>query len=172
MTGPNPPYYQTPTPINPRTCTYPGIRWSDLVLALCCCPCILGARLIKNKYRQRFPKKVKIATEPPLHQRRPPRWSPDPLSTASPRHRLSFDAERKVTGETESEAIGVHVTGECERMGRDARDMQTTHDQLQSGLFQLPFELRKQIWDDVLGGYVFHIFFVEAYRRMSHVVRV
>lgn len=43
-----------------------------------------------------------------------------------------------------------------------------TDDQLQSFLFKLPFEVRRQIWEETLGGYVFHIYFVQAYRRMSH----
>jgi hypothetical protein len=43
-----------------------------------------------------------------------------------------------------------------------------TDDQLQSYLFKLPLEIRRQIWEETLGGYVFHIYFVQAYRRMSH----
>jgi hypothetical protein len=43
-----------------------------------------------------------------------------------------------------------------------------TDDQMESPLFKLPLEIRRQIWEDTLGGYVFHIYFVQAYRRMSH----
>jgi hypothetical protein len=37
-----------------------------------------------------------------------------------------------------------------------------------SSFFKLPFEIRQKIYEDVLGGYVIHIHFVQAYRRMSH----
>ena len=43
-----------------------------------------------------------------------------------------------------------------------------TDRQDQSGFFKLPLEIRRKIYEDLLGGYVIHIYFVEAYRRMSH----
>ncbi|RFU34861.1 hypothetical protein B7463_g1482, partial [Scytalidium lignicola] len=46
--------------------------------------------------------------------------------------------------------------------------LQRTEDQLESPLFKLPLEIRRQIYEEVLGGHVFHIYFVQAYRRLSH----
>ncbi|KAH8802719.1 hypothetical protein F5884DRAFT_480252 [Xylogone sp. PMI_703] len=48
------------------------------------------------------------------------------------------------------------------------REPQRTEDQLQSPFFQLPLEIRRQIYEEVLAGHVFHIYFVPAYRRLSH----
>lgn len=43
-----------------------------------------------------------------------------------------------------------------------------TSRQEQSPFFKLPFEIRRQIYQDILGGYVIHIRFLEAYRKMAH----
>jgi hypothetical protein len=40
--------------------------------------------------------------------------------------------------------------------------------QVQSLFFKLPLETRRQIYEEAIGGYVFNIFSVEAYRRVSH----
>lgn len=44
----------------------------------------------------------------------------------------------------------------------------TTDEQTQCSLFKLPFELRRQIFEEVVGGYMIHIFFVENYLPMAH----
>lgn len=44
-----------------------------------------------------------------------------------------------------------------------------THDQLQSPLFRLPLEVRRQIYEETIGGYIIHIYCLEAYKRMNHV---
>ena len=94
-----------------------------------------------------------------------------------PRRRLSIDTiERDLAGDlsnSETEAVigEVHVTDAEQVILGDEKPRQTAHDQMQSRLFQLPAEFRWQIWEDMLGGYVFHILFVDAYRRMSHHVR-
>jgi hypothetical protein len=37
-----------------------------------------------------------------------------------------------------------------------------------SAFFNLPLEIRKQIYEEAIGGYTLHIFTLDAYRRMSH----
>ncbi|KUJ14462.1 uncharacterized protein LY89DRAFT_686934 [Mollisia scopiformis] len=44
----------------------------------------------------------------------------------------------------------------------------TVDEQENCRLFKLPFELRRQIFEEVLGGYMIHIFFMENYLPMSH----
>jgi hypothetical protein len=44
-----------------------------------------------------------------------------------------------------------------------------TDQQLQSPLFMLPLEVRRQIYEEVIGGYTIHIYHLEAYKRMGHV---
>jgi hypothetical protein len=48
------------------------------------------------------------------------------------------------------------------------RALTVTDGQEKSGLFKLPFEIRRKIYEETLGGYVIHIYFMEAYRKMSH----
>ena len=48
------------------------------------------------------------------------------------------------------------------------RLMTVTDQQENSVFFQLPLEIRRGIYKNVLGGYVIHVYFVEAYRRMGH----
>ncbi|KAH8667485.1 hypothetical protein BGZ60DRAFT_431719 [Tricladium varicosporioides] len=44
-----------------------------------------------------------------------------------------------------------------------------THLQQDSSFMtKLPYEIRQQIYRETIGGYVFHIYFVDAYRRMAH----
>ena len=45
---------------------------------------------------------------------------------------------------------------------------QKTNWQDQSMLFNLPLELRRQIYEEAIAGYTLHIFTLDAYRRMSH----
>lgn len=66
----------------------------------------------------------------------------------------------KKSGAVVKNAINIDTT---------AIDLQRTEDQFQSPLFQLPLEVRRQIYEEVLGGYVIHIYFVQAYRRLSHI---
>lgn len=40
--------------------------------------------------------------------------------------------------------------------------------QRESLFFKLPLEIRRKIYGEVLGHHVIHIYFVEAYRKMSH----
>ncbi|PMD46805.1 hypothetical protein L207DRAFT_221131 [Hyaloscypha variabilis F] len=40
--------------------------------------------------------------------------------------------------------------------------------QEQSPLFNLPLELRRQIYEEAIGGYTLHVFTLDAYRRMAH----
>lgn len=44
-----------------------------------------------------------------------------------------------------------------------------THHQSQSPLFWLPLEVRRQIYEETIGGYIIHIYCLEAYKRMNHV---
>ena len=52
-------------------------------------------------------------------------------------------------------------------MNGNRRLVQKTDDQSNSAFFKLPLEVRRQIYENVIGGYVFHIYFVEAYRKMA-----
>ncbi len=40
--------------------------------------------------------------------------------------------------------------------------------QEQSPLFNLPLEIRRQIYEEAIGGYTLHVFTLDAYRRMAH----
>jgi hypothetical protein len=44
-----------------------------------------------------------------------------------------------------------------------------TDGQLQSPLFRLPLEVRRQIYEEVIGGYVIHIYLLQAYKRIGHI---
>jgi hypothetical protein len=44
----------------------------------------------------------------------------------------------------------------------------TTDEQANCGLFKLPYELRRQIFEEVVGGYMVHIYFMEKYLPMAH----
>jgi hypothetical protein len=50
---------------------------------------------------------------------------------------------------------------------RKARGQRTAW-QNQSRFFALPLEIRRQIYEDAMGGYTLHVFTIDAYRRMSH----
>lgn len=52
--------------------------------------------------------------------------------------------------------------------GKEVMNPQMTHHQLGSNLFKLPLEIRRMIYGEAIGGYVFHISFLEAYRKMGH----
>jgi hypothetical protein len=43
-----------------------------------------------------------------------------------------------------------------------------TDDQTQSLLFALPLEIRRQIWEDVVGGYTIHLNYIPVYKRFDH----
>lgn len=49
-----------------------------------------------------------------------------------------------------------------------AKGAKRTELQDQSPLFALPLEIRRQIYEDAIGGYILHIFTLDAYRRVSH----
>lgn len=52
---------------------------------------------------------------------------------------------------------------------KDLPTPKVTHLQQDSSFMtKLPYEVRQQIYRETIGGYVFHIYFVDAYRRMAH----
>jgi len=51
---------------------------------------------------------------------------------------------------------------------RKAKTGKESHWQEQSPLFNLPLELRMQIYEEAIAGYTLHIFTLDAYRRMAH----
>ena len=59
--------------------------------------------------------------------------------------------------------------GNGERISDDGKGKRLTVEQRDSPLSKLPPEVRRQVWEEVLGEYVFHIRFLEAYRKMGHV---
>jgi len=69
------------------------------------------------------------------------------------------DSEKDGSGDVDEK--GVEEIIRVEKGGR-------TDQQKQSLLFQLPTEVRRQIWEETLGGYLFHMYYVDAYRRMAH----
>lgn len=64
--------------------------------------------------------------------------------------------------ESESSSSGEEVAKSPRRIER------RTDWQPQSPFFTLPLEIRRQIYEEAIGGYVFHIFTQDAYRRMAH----
>lgn len=44
----------------------------------------------------------------------------------------------------------------------------TTDEQANCSLYKLPYELRRQIFEEVVGGYMIHIYFMEKYLPMAH----
>ena len=54
------------------------------------------------------------------------------------------------------------------KVARLKKVLAVTEQQENSVLFKLPLEIRRKIYEEVLSGYVIHVYFVEAYRRMSH----
>ncbi|KAE9362594.1 hypothetical protein N431DRAFT_358358 [Stipitochalara longipes BDJ] len=53
------------------------------------------------------------------------------------------------------------------RSGKAKREKQTIW-QNASPFFNLPLELRRQIYEEAIAGYTLHIFTLDAYRRMAH----
>jgi hypothetical protein len=55
------------------------------------------------------------------------------------------------------------------RKDRMTRPPARTEQQAQSILFKLPLEVRTQIYEEAIGGYVFHPHYVQTYKRFGHV---
>lgn len=147
------------------------------------CICVIGGCIIaielirqaknyerpKTKLRERDEKRTKVAL----------RTMPRPLKPRLERH-LTIGREIIVNkGEVKyweeiEEETGKTMAMESEQGQKEEAvekpkiELGRTDHQFQSLLFHLPREVRNQIWEDTLGGYVFHMYFVEAYRRMSH----
>jgi hypothetical protein len=141
------------------------------------CICVIGGGVIakdlivKAKNYERPKKRMRRQAEE--KRKEVLRSTPRVLEPRLERH---LTIGRKVIISEEEEvgvAVGVEEIGEKGNDGLVVREKKkvvaaTTDDQMQSMLFQLPLEIRRQIWEETMGGYVFHIYFVQAYRRMSH----
>lgn len=165
MVRANPPYYQS---TRTRTHRQPPIPFWLCCLFMCCFPCCLGGAAIRKQFRKRWPKvykpkKVKVEAGTAIV-----RLGTGPSGQTAVRP--LGKRERRLTLRSDEDWKG-DVSGICSDGKEDALPLGTTHDQLQSRLFKLPLELREQIWENVLGGHLFHIHHVQAYKRFSHRVR-
>lgn len=116
--------------------------------------------------------KAREYERPNKRQLREARERKKEMVRSTPR-RLAPRLERHLTiGRPESEERkgDVNLEEMCENIGRVklTRAMTVTDGQEESGFFKLPLEIRRKIYEEVLGGHVIHIYFVETYRRMSH----
>ena len=143
-----------------------------VVATICLLPCIcmIGGGIIAKELFC----KAKNYERPKTRGRREAAERKKELLRTTPR---LFDKEvrlernltigRELLGEKEVEVLELDEKGK-QVVVKEKKVWGTTEDQLDSPLFQLPAELRNQIWEEVLGGYVFHVHFVQTYRRMSH----
>jgi hypothetical protein len=139
-----------------------------VVAAICCMPCICvcGAGLLVAKMfhaaatyeRPSVRRKREERLQDESRQRTVRIQAPKVLG---PRLQGSLTIGRRVEME-EHEELNRHVAP-------PSPTSKTTGEQLQSPLFRLPLEVRRQIYEEVIGGYVIHIYSLQAYKRMGHV---
>ena len=81
----------------------------------------------------------------------------------APRAERDVDA-LSILGDDKVEIEDVERGDEVEK----AKVWRITDWQENSAFFNLPLEIRKQIYEEAIGGYTLHIFTLDSYRRMSH----
>lgn len=115
--------------------------------------------------------KARKYERPKTRRRRESRERKKAIIRATPR-RVEPRLERHLTigrPEAEKKIEEVELDGRKEIEMVDLKRVMTVTDrQEESSIFKLPLEIRRKVYEDVLGGYVIHIYFVVAYRRMSH----
>ena len=133
------------------------------------CICLIGSGIIaKDLYC-----KARKYERPKTRRRRECKERKKEMMRTTPR-RVGPRLEKHLTigrpePEEKKEDAEVDVDlREAAKMPMVSRVLTVTDRQEESGIFSLPLEIRRKIYEEVLGGYVIHIYFMEAYRRMSH----
>jgi len=153
-----------------------------VVATICFLPCICligGAIVVKDLFYavKRFERsKTRIRRMEKTKRQEVLRNSPKQLGRRLERHltigrEATIEIQEPMEVEETERKEKSHVLTEIKpSKAQVAKKRQSgrTDNQLGSSLFNLPLEIRRQIWEEVLGGYVLHMYFVEAYRRMSH----
>jgi hypothetical protein len=149
-----------------------AIEGTVTVIATICflpCICIIGGTLIAKdlfcKARKYERPKTRRQREGKERKKQIVRTTPRKVGPRLERHltigRPEPEEEKREVVDFEDRSKEVEVLNL-------ARVATVTDRQEKSGLFKLPLEVRRKVYEEVLGGYVIHIYFVEAYRRMSH----
>jgi hypothetical protein len=141
------------------------------VLAIICflpCICMVGGRIIaKDVY-----KKARKYERPKARGLRESKKRKSDMIRATPK-RVDPRLERHLTigrpgpGKTK-DGVDQGEQNKDDEPAEPSKSSTVTHRQDHTWLFRLPLEIRRKIYEEVLGGYVIHIYMVEAYRRMSH----
>lgn len=154
-----------------RTRRLSAIESTVTVIATTCflpCICLIGGGIIAKDL---FCKARKYE-RPKTRRRRECKERKKEMMRSTPR-RVGLRLERHLTigrpepEEKKGEDADMHLSKAAE-MPIASRVLTVTDRQEESGIFKLPLEIRRKIYEEVVGGYVIHIYFVEAYRRMSH----
>lgn len=139
------------------------------------CICLVGGGIVAKdlfiKARAYERPKTRRSRESKERQKEIIRSTPRKVGPRLERHLTIGRPEAEVKDEVKDEEVDLgEVKGIQMADLKDVglkRAMTVTEQQENSGLFQLPLEIRRGIYENVLGGYVIHIYFVEAYRRMG-----
>jgi hypothetical protein len=160
-----------------------------IAITICCIPCICvvgscvlisyASHKIKTYERPSTKRKRQLQRERREMRRRTPRILGPRLEGALTIGRgdgdldLGYDPDRMPGLGSRILKDEEEVDSESE-VSSDSQDTiegrveRRTDWQTQSSFFKLPLEIMRQIYEEAIGGYVFHIFSLEAYRRMSH----
>ncbi|KAH8601521.1 hypothetical protein B0O99DRAFT_606821 [Bisporella sp. PMI_857] len=152
---------------------------STVALIGCCLPCIcvVGVTMIFRKVAKRHTRKRRQKARAIHVQRQHAteivRTTPVLLPPRLEKH-LTIGRELKLADEevmvNGKQDVCADVIDQDEALEVTPLEQMRgrTDDQMQSRLFQLPLEIRRQIWEETLCGYIFHMYFMESYRCMSH----
>jgi len=154
-----------------------AIEGTVTVIATICflpCICLIGGGIIAKDLFL----KARKYERPKTRRRRESKERKKAIIRSTPK-RVAPRLERHLTiGRPEPEAdeeygdleVGLDLEEKRKEAeaGKLRRVMTVTDRQEESAIFKLPLEIRRKVYEDLLGGYVIHIYFVEAYRRMSH----
>ena len=130
--------------------------------------CVAGGKIIASDLFDRAKSYVRFKK----WERRQPEERKIQMMRSTPRT-VSPRLERHLTigrpkPKPSTEELNLREKSEEIGVVKISKALTVTDRQEKSGLFKLPFEIRCSIYEELLGGHVIHIYFVEAYRRMSH----
>jgi hypothetical protein len=146
-----------------------GRRTSDvpvivtIAAVICCSPCICGIGITAlGAYLAKKAKDMKNWESPEAKKRRGENERRREIRMRTPKIMMPRLGRHLTIGREHP------MEDDIDAAKGEMRPAPWTEQQAESPLFKLPFEIRKMIYEEVIGGYVFHIKYLEAYKKYCH----